>query len=122
MPIQLKTTNIEMTDAINEYINDKISQLERHYDHDPINIDIELERETGHHSGLIYRCEINVDMPHEKKVLRAASREIDLYAAIDTCIPKMKDQLEEERQKRDTLIKKGGRELKEMLHEDEPVE
>jgi len=113
--IRIKTTDVELTDAIRDYVNEKVGQLERHFGSEPTNIDVELEKESGRNSGPIYRCEVNIEVPGEAAVIRADSNEADLYAAIDTCIPKLKEQLEHERKKRDTLIKKGGREFKEIL-------
>jgi len=111
----IKTTNTELTDALQNYVDEKIGQLERHLGKEPTNIDVELERMTGHQSGQIFRCEINIALPGEKSILRAESSETDMYAAIDTCIPKIKEQLERERDRRETLVKRGGRKLKDMM-------
>lgn len=113
--INIKTTNTELTDALRNYVEEKISTLNRHAGKDPLNIDVELEHKTAHHSGPIFRCEIMFEMPGDKKLFRAESTQEDMYAAIDTCIPKIKEQLDKERDKKQTLEKKRGRKLKEML-------
>src|SRR3989338_9731178 len=113
--INIKTTNLELTEALRTYAEDKIGQIQRHFGKDPINIDIELEYMPAHHSGPVFRCEINVEMPGQKSMLRADSTESDMYAAIDTCIPKIKEQLDKQRDRRDTRIRRGGRAFKEML-------
>jgi len=113
--INIKTTNTELTDALRAYVNEKINALGRHLDKEPANIDIELEYMTVHRSGPVFRCEIMFDLPGGDKMIRAESVEVDMYAAIDTCLPKIKDQLEVARHKRDTLVKRGGRKLKQMM-------
>lgn len=113
--INIKASNMELTEALRNYAEDKVRNLSRHNGAVPQNIDIELSRETGHNSGPVFRCEIMFEMPYEKFMLRAESTETDMYAAIDTCVPKIKEQLDKERHRRDTMVKRGGRKLKEMI-------
>lgn len=81
----------------------------------PTNVDVELEHMPAHQSGPVFRCEINIAVPGEKSVLRAESIETDMYAAIDTCVPKVKEQLDKESHKQDTLVRRGGARLKELM-------
>ena len=106
---------MDLTEALRNYVEDKISLLDRHFGSEPTNIDVELEHMTTHHSGPIFRCEINIKIPSEQFVLRADSTQEDMYAAIDTCLPKIKERLEKERHKNEALLKKGGRKFKEMM-------
>lgn len=114
MPTNIKATNMTLTDALRGYVEDKLSQLDRHAADNPINIDVELEHMTNHHSGPIFRCEIMYSMPGAN-VIRGESTEADMYAAIDTCIPKVKQQLDHASDKRETRIKQGGRTFKDMM-------
>ena len=106
---------MDLTEALRNYVEEKLGLLERHIRRNPINVDVELEHLTGQHSGPVFRCEINFEIPKEKKILRAESTETDMYAAIDTCMPKIKEQLDKEWDKRDTLARRGGRALKRLL-------
>jgi len=106
---------MQLTEALRNYVEDKLSNLERHLPNAPTNIDVELDHQTRHNSGPIFRCEIMYAFPREKHVLRAESTETDMYAAIDTCVPKIKLQIDQESDKRETAVKRGGRKLKEML-------
>src|SRR3989338_6980176 len=115
MAVNIKTTNMQLPEALRNYVEDKLSNLERHLPNAPTNIDVELDHQTRHNSGPIFRCEIMYAFPREKHILRAESTETDMYAAIDTCMPKIKEQLDKEWDKRDTLARRGGRALKRLL-------
>ena len=115
--INIKGTNLELTDGLREYVADKLSQLDRHTAKEPLNVDVELEHLPRPHDGPPFRCEIMFNMPGEKFMLRGDAVGETIEAAIDICLPKIKEQLDREREKRDTEIKKGGRELKEMMQD-----
>ncbi len=91
MKITLKMTNLDMTDAIRNYVQEKIDRLEKYLgETQVINCDVELERmAAGQHKGDIFRAEVNLQIPRE--ILRVEKTEKDLYKAID----KVKGHLEE---------------------------
>lgn len=91
MKIIIKGTNLELTVALKNYVQEKVGHLE-HYWGEIYEARVELGRSTHHQSGF-FRCEVNLDVP-QKLVLRAESTEPDLYAAIDMVIPKLKEQIE----------------------------
>jgi putative sigma-54 modulation protein len=91
MKINLKATKIELTDAIKNYIQEKIDMSEKYLGATQvINCDVEIERViSGQNKGDIFRAEVNLEVPHE--LLRVEKTEEDLYKAID----KVKDHLNE---------------------------
>lgn len=91
MKIQIKGTDLELTDALKGYVDEKIGHLE-HYLDNILEARVDLGRSTHHQTGF-FRCEVNLDLP-EMYLMRAESTESDLYAAIDTVIPKLKEQIE----------------------------
>ena len=91
MNIQIKGTNLELTEALKSYVNEKIGHLE-HYSDEIMEARVELETSTHHQSGF-FRCEVNLDMPR-MQVLRAEHTDADLYASIDLVVPKLREQLE----------------------------
>jgi len=113
--IKIKATNTQLTKALENYVDDKVGSLKRFAREQPLNIDVELEHMPKHSSGPVFRCEIMFELPNEKTMLRAESVEEDMYAAIDTCVPKIKEQLTKESDRRETIIKRSGRKLKEMM-------
>lgn len=91
MKINLKATKIEITDAIKNYIQEKIDMSEKYLGTTQVlNCDVEIERIIGgQNKGDVFRAEVNLEVPHE--LLRVEKTEDDLYKAID----KVKDHLDE---------------------------
>ena len=91
MHINIKATNLELTPAINDYIQTKIDMLEKYLgDTQVVNCDFEVEKAVGgQNKGEIFRAEINLQIPRE--LLRVDKTEANLYKAID----KVKDHVEE---------------------------
>lgn len=113
MMITIKGTNLDLSEALKEYVEEKVGDLERLYER-IITARVELERMPHHHKGGVFRCEVNLDVP-QKGLLRAESVEPDLYAAIDMVIPKLKEQIDTYKAKKQHRDKKIGRWLKTMF-------
>ena len=95
MKINIKATNLELTPAITEYINNKISSvdkfLKKFEEQTNIEIFVEIARTTRHHhKGDVFRAEANMEVPG--KILRADHEDWDIRVAID----KVKDKLQQE--------------------------
>ena len=119
MPIKInkiKTTNIEMTDAISSYVNKCISAFEKYVDPEDtsVSVDVEIGKTTNHHNtGQIFRAEINFFVGG--KTFRAVSKKEDLYAALDDVKDEMSRELNHDKKKRHTLLKRGGAAIKNLL-------
>ncbi len=95
MKINIKATNLELTPAITEYINNKIGSvdkfLKRFEEQTNIEIFVEIARTTRHHhKGDVFRAEANMEIPG--KVLRADHEDWNIRVAIN----KVKDKLQRE--------------------------
>jgi putative sigma-54 modulation protein len=91
MNINIKASNLEMTEAIKKYIEVKMGSVEKYLGKSVqvINFDFEINKSVGgQHKGDIFRAEANLQVPQE--LLRVEKTEPDLYKAID----KVKDHLE----------------------------
>ncbi|NCA95459.1 MAG: ribosome-associated translation inhibitor RaiA [Methanomicrobia archaeon] len=90
MNIKIKSTRLELTDAISSYFQTKMDMVEKYLgDIKVLNCDVEIEKAVGgQHKGEIFRAEVNLEVP--QKLLRVSKTEKDLYKAID----KVKDHLE----------------------------
>jgi len=87
MKTRIYGKDLELTEAIKEYTNEKIGMIEKYYDNIQ-NIDVELARIlSGHNKGKVFRVEWNVSVPGQ--LLRVEKKEEDLYKAID----KVKDHM-----------------------------
>lgn len=90
---ELLATHLEMTDAIRQYIEDKIAMLEKLCDgYSPCDVRVEVGKTGEHHNkGKIWRAECTLTIPGA--TLRAEAVEEDLYAAIDRVKDVLKQQL-----------------------------
>ncbi len=115
MKLNIKTTNIEMTQSIRDYLDKRLVAFEKFIQgEEAIMVDVEVGRTTRHHKqGDIFRAEINL---HGKgHNLRAVSEKEDLYSAIDEARDEMVRELTAEKDKRTSLMRRGGLKLKNML-------
>jgi len=89
MKCKIQTKNIELTESIKGYVEDKMNMLDKYLGNlSVIHCDVIVGTDSGHHNkGAIYKAEINLDLPGE--MLSVTKTEEDLYKAID----KVKDHL-----------------------------
>lgn len=109
MKILIKGTNLELTSALKNYVEEKIGHLE-HYFEEILEARVELETSPHHQKGF-FRCEVNLDVP-QTGVIRAESTGPDLYASIDAVIPKLREQIEKFKAQRRSKDRKLRRNLK----------
>jgi putative sigma-54 modulation protein len=98
MQIDIKGTNLELTQAIKDYVNEKVGSLEKFFDQALIaRVDVGLT--TKHHQkGNIFRAEINLEVP-QKHLLRAESVKDDLYIAINDAREELERQIKKYKEK-----------------------
>ncbi len=97
---KIKATNIELTDAIRSYVEEKFLSLAPFTTNwEPVaSCDIEVGKETEHHNkGPYYLCEVNMEIPGD--LIRIEAREEDLYAAIDSAKDTLKERLVKAKEK-----------------------
>src|SRR5690625_4454001 len=87
MRFNIRGENIEITGAIKEYAEKKISKLERYFD-SPLATDV-------HVNLSVYNDEqrIEVTIPMTNLLLRGEESHEDLYAAIDLVVDKLERQI-----------------------------
>jgi len=114
---KLKATNLELTEAIENYVREKIGMLEKFLKHIdlPQSARVEIGKLSKHHrKGDVFFAEVNLELPH--KLLRATVDAEDLYEAID----RVKEEIEREIIKytggaKSTRLK-SQRKSKELIH------
>ncbi len=113
MKIAIKATNMELTDPIRDYVNEKIGDVEKFYD-GIIDARVEVGKTTNHHNkGDVFRAEVNLRVP-EKGIIRAESTQSDLYMAITEVKNDLHRQLKSHKEKFNTKHKKMGRLMKRL--------
>jgi len=81
MPLNIKTTNFELTVAVKQYVQDKTGGLHKYFNNIQ-QVDVECGKtRTGQQKGNIFFCEINVSVPG--KLLRYRKETNELYKAIN---------------------------------------
>jgi len=92
MKINIKTKNLELTDPLRVYVEEKIGALKRYlkrYEEDRnVIVDVEVSRPSKHHNkGDVYYAEINLDLREE--LLRVSVEDHDARLAISQAKDKM---------------------------------
>jgi len=98
MQIDIKGTNLELTQAIKDYVNEKIGGLEKFFDQ-ILEAKVEVGLTTKHHQkGKIFRAETNLEVP-QKHIIRAEAEREDLYMAINEVKDELQIQLKKYKEK-----------------------
>ena len=91
MEIRIAHEHIELTDAIKEYAEEKISKLEDYMDN-LLYANVWLGKTSNHHEkGNVFHCKVNVEYPGG--MFRVDKTSDDLYKAINECKDVLKQEI-----------------------------
>lgn len=123
MKIDIKSTHLELTPAITDYIEEKIGSLDKFsqafskndvqsgYGHEAVEARVEIARTTTHHKhGPVFKAEVNLKVGG--KMLRAAKEDWDIRVAIDAVREELKIELQKEKGINESKFKRGARIIK----------
>mgnify|MGYP003393664890 CR=1 FL=1 len=116
MKINIKATGIELTQAITDYVDKKISSIEKYIERggNGIVVEVEVGKSTQHHkAGNVFRAEVHIT--GGRLDLYAVSEKEDLYAAIDVVRDEIVHNIVQSKEKRETLTRKGAMMMKYMM-------
>ena len=114
MTINIKTTNMDLTPAIEDYVNKKLASLEKFKGDGEASIYVEVGKTTNHHKqGELFKAEINLGL--NGKNFFTDSEKDDLYKAIDESEEDLIRQITYKKDKDQTLFKRGAMSVKKML-------
>jgi ribosomal subunit interface protein len=119
--MNIKVTNFSLGDTTRNYLNEKLKHLNKFMDINSPNVilDVEIGRTTEHHhKGEIYKAEFNLNNSGEHYFAREESE--DVLSSIDMAIDDLLKQLRRGKDKKETLFKRGGRQIKNMLRRFNP--
>ena len=116
MKIKIHSTNFDITPAIYEHIDRKISPLQKFLDMPEVVLcEVEIGRTTKHHkSGDIFKAEVNITGPNVKQIYAIAEGR-DLYSAIDIVKDDIEREIVTQKERRNTLFRRGGAKVKAFL-------
>lgn len=116
MVLHLKGTGITITPEISDYLNRRLEGIQKFLPkgENTITADVELGRTTRHHqNGDIFFAEITLRLGG--KSFRAVSDRHDLYSAIDGMKDEITRELGSYKEKRLSLLRRGGQKVKNLL-------
>lgn len=113
MEVLIRGNKIDITDAMSNYVNEKLSKLDKYMDTDTIKANVLVKVRN-------YTQKIEVTIPLKTLILRAEEEQEDFYSAVDLVVSKIERQI---RKNKDKLIKKEKRGNKEFnIEEIIPIE
>lgn len=118
MNINIKATNMELTPAIKEFTEKKVSGLVKFIgrDDEAVKVFVEVGTTTHHHhSGDIFRAEIQISAPHLERGIRTEAVDDDLYTAIEKAKDEIKLELAKLKDKKISLVRKGARAFRKFI-------
>ena len=110
MQTDIKATNMDLTDAIRAFVQEKMDSLDAKTKRfgEVVRAEVEVGMTSQHHkSGEIYRAEVHVRLPG--KVVYVESTDKDLYTAILTAKKEAERQIVSYKGTLEAGQKKGGR-------------
>lgn len=115
MNTNIKATNMELTSAISDYANKRLLGIEKFVkDGEEMIAYIEVGKTTNHHKqGDVFRAEFNIEISGTK--FYTFSEKEDLYEAIDDAKKEIIRQITSNKDRRQTLFKRGAKSVKKML-------
>ena len=113
--INIKATNIELTNAIDKYVNRRLSGIKKFVKKgEELSAYIEVGKTTNHHrQGDFFKAEFNIEISGSK--FYTVSEKEDLYSAIDDAENEVVRQIAETKDRKQTLYKRGAMSVKKML-------
>ena len=114
MQINIKATNIELTDAIRDYVFQKIGYLEKFLNDDATAF-VEVGKDSNHHNkgDSVYLAEALIKTKEGDYFNREHAS--DLYAAIDLVKEELQREISKNKDRRQTLFVRGARSLKKRI-------
>ncbi|HSH24539.1 MAG TPA: ribosome-associated translation inhibitor RaiA, partial [Massilibacterium sp.] len=103
MLYNIRGENIEVTDALRDYVEKKVGKLERYFDTPPrtdVNVNLKV------YNDKTQKVEVTIPMPH--LLLRAEETHTDMYAAIDLVVDKLERQIRKHKTKVNRKARQEG--------------
>jgi ribosomal subunit interface protein len=111
MQIIIKSTELELTDALRIYVTEKFSSIEKIIKSFETNgeliLKVEIARTTHHHNkGMVFYVECS--LPIGDNILRIEQTDQDMHAAIDLAQGRLKEEVEQFKKRK---IEKNRKEI-----------
>lgn len=113
MKVQTRGENLQLTDALRDYVEKKIGRMEKYFDTPPVqNVQVTLSVVRDLHI-------VEVTMPVNGIMIRAEERSSDMYASIDLVTEKLEGQIRKHKTKLNRRFRDQG--IRTMIREAAPT-
>lgn len=114
MNIQIQTINLEMTDALRNFVHSKFSNTTRIISDSSVLCTVDLERTTNHHKqGEVYKVFVRIRTP--KDLFQIENTGEDLYATIDLAKDDIERLIVNNSKKKRSLFRRAAARFKKMM-------
>jgi putative sigma-54 modulation protein len=116
MKINEKGVNMQITADIKDYLYKKLAHLDKFIDPADSSVlcEVELGKTTNHHNkGDVYKTKINLHIAG--KNLQAVSEMDDIFASIDIAKDEMAREIQSNKDKKVSMMKRGGAKIKNII-------
>jgi putative sigma-54 modulation protein len=118
MKINLQSKNLEITEAIRDYVEKRVTNLSKilsqiEKENGEIQVLFDMARVTKHKDGEIFHADCLVNVNGKK--FYASSDKEDLYEAIDDIKESLFNEISKNKDKKQTLFKRGAISVKKMM-------
>ena len=119
MQINLQGKNIELTEAIKDYVLKRVTNLGKLLSNieakgGGINVNFEVGKDSNHHkSGEVFNANCSIDIKGQEFYSSASAN--DLYMAIDEVKEILFNDIQKNKDRRQTLYKRGATSIKKMM-------
>ncbi len=120
MRLRIKTSGFSLTPGLETLAQEKllkplVRRMGKHLQPESF-IDVELAKITQHHEeGKIWKCEVNVPLPHDKRTIYLEVIEENIEAAIDVAKNELERQIGEYKEKRFAKFLRSARAAKDRM-------
>jgi len=115
MIFNVRGENIEVTNALKEYVEKKVGRIEKYFDTPPtsaVNVTLKVVKD-------VHSVEVTVQLPGV--VLRGEEGNEDMYAAIDLVVEKLERQIRKHKTKVNRKFRQEGS-LRALFKEEQPAQ
>lgn len=111
----IQTNNIEITNAISSYVEEKLTYLDKFFKNgEEVKYEVRVGKETEHHkNGELYKADVSVKTPH--KNYGAYSIKDNLYSAIDDVKDQLAKKITHHKDKKESLFRRGASQVKSLF-------
>lgn len=118
MNINLQSKNMEITEAIHDYVIKRVTNLEKLLSKmeaggDSAMVLFDISKQTKHNDGEIFHADCHIKVRGEE--FYGSADEADLYAAIDSLKETLFREISKNKDRKQTLFKRGASSVKKML-------